>query len=115
MSAPDSTTETYVAVKFEIDSWRWAGVPWLLRTGKSLAMTATEAVVMFNNPPRLLFTAEGSPDPSPNFLRFRLGKNDGIMLHLHDKPTTRAVPTMIPKYLIPAAVALDHLHACPRK
>jgi len=80
-----SDVETFVALKFEIDSWRWAGVPWLLRTGKALATTATEAVVTFNNPPRLLFTADGSPDPTPNYLRFRLGKNDGIMLHLHAK------------------------------
>jgi len=80
-----SDVETYVALKFEIDSWRWAGVPWLIRTGKSLTATATEAVVMFNDPPRLLFTAEGSPDPTPNFLRFRLGKDDGVMLHLHAK------------------------------
>ncbi len=80
-----SDVETFVALKFEIDSWRWAGVPWLLRTGKALAATATEAVVTFNDPPRLLFTAEGSPDPTPNYLRFRLGKNDGVMLHLHAK------------------------------
>ena len=69
----------------EIDSWRWAGVPWLIRTGKALAATATEAVVEFKAPPRLFFKQPGMPMPDPNHLRFRLGKNDGIMLHLQAK------------------------------
>ncbi|MEZ5139430.1 MAG: hypothetical protein R2711_11895 [Acidimicrobiales bacterium] len=56
-----------------IESWRWAGVPWLVRTGKCLAVTGTEAIVTFNAPPRLLFTAEGAPEPGPNRLRFLLG------------------------------------------
>ncbi|QXC60157.1 glucose-6-phosphate dehydrogenase [Aquihabitans sp. G128] len=80
-----SDVETYAAVRFEIDSWRWAGVPWLVRTGKSLATSATEAIITFNAPPRLLFTPEGSPEPGPNFLRFQLGKQDGVKLHLHAK------------------------------
>jgi glucose-6-phosphate 1-dehydrogenase len=53
--APNSTVETYVAVQLMIDSWRWAGVPIYLRTGKSLAMTATEVVVEFKRPPRETF------------------------------------------------------------
>jgi glucose-6-phosphate 1-dehydrogenase len=80
-----SDVETYAAVRFEIDSWRWAGVPWLIRTGKNLSVTGTEAVVTFNDPPRLLFTPEGAPEPGPNFLRFQLGKADGVKLHLHAK------------------------------
>ncbi|MCU1353005.1 MAG: zwf [Acidimicrobiales bacterium] len=83
--APDSDVETYAAVRFEIDSWRWAGVPFLIRTGKCLPMTASESVTTFNDPPRLLFTAPGAPDPDPNRLRFRLGKGDGITVHLHAK------------------------------
>jgi glucose-6-phosphate 1-dehydrogenase len=83
--APDSDVETYVALRLEIDSWRWAGVPWLIRTGKHLPVTATEAVVEFNAPPRLLFQAPGAPAPHPNHLRFRLGKDDGVMLHLQTK------------------------------
>lgn len=91
--APDSDVETFVAVRFEIDSWRWAGVPWLIRAGKRLAVTATEAVVTFREPPRLLFTPEGTPEPGPNFLRFRLGKSDGVQLHLHvKKPGDALVP-----------------------
>jgi glucose-6-phosphate 1-dehydrogenase len=88
-----SDVETYVAVRFEIDSWRWAGVPWLIRTGKSLATTATEAIITFNDPPRLLFTPEGSPEPGPNLLRFQLGKADGVKLHLHaKKPGLELIP-----------------------
>jgi glucose-6-phosphate 1-dehydrogenase len=83
--AADSDVETYVALRLEIDSWRWAGVPFLLRTGKCLPVTATEAVVEFNAPPRLLFSPPGAPPPHPNHLRFRLGKEDGVMLHLQTK------------------------------
>ncbi len=77
-----SDVETYVALRFEIDSWRWAGVPWLIRTGKGLSSTATEAIVRFTDPPRLLFTDDDKPTPEPSFLRFRLGSNDGVSLHL---------------------------------
>ena len=88
-----SDVETYAAVRFEIESWRWAGVPWLVRTGKCLAVTGTEAIVTFNAPPRLLFTAEGAPEPGPNRLRFLLGKHDGVKLHLHaKKPGDELVP-----------------------
>ena len=82
---PGSDVETFVALHLEIESWRWAGVPWLIRTGKHLPVTATEAVVEFNAPPRLLFSPPGSPAPHPNHLRFRLGKEDGVMLHLQTK------------------------------
>ena len=83
--APGSDTETFVALKFEIESWRWAGVPWLIRAGKNLPVTATEAIVEFATPPRMLFAPEGSPAPHPNHLRFRLGKESGILLQLHAK------------------------------
>jgi glucose-6-phosphate 1-dehydrogenase len=82
---PSSDVETYVALRLEIDSWRWAGVPFLVRTGKHLPVTSTEAVVEFNAPPRLLFSPPGSRPPHPNHLRFRLGKDDGVMLHLQTK------------------------------
>ncbi|MEJ7585843.1 MAG: glucose-6-phosphate dehydrogenase, partial [Acidimicrobiales bacterium] len=80
-----SDVETYLALRFEIDSWRWSGVPWLIRTGKSLSGTATEAVVRFNDPPRLLFAAPDSRRADPNELRFRMGSDDGVTLHLHAK------------------------------
>ena len=82
---PKSDVETYVALRLEIESWRWAGVPWLIRTGKHLPVNATEAIVEFNAPPRLLFSPPGARPPHPNHLRFRLGKDDGVMLHLQTK------------------------------
>jgi glucose-6-phosphate 1-dehydrogenase len=82
---PSSDTETFVATRFEIESWRWAGVPWLIRAGKAMPVTATEAIVEFKAPPRLLFSTAGSRAPESNYLRFRLGGDDGIMLHLQAK------------------------------
>lgn len=83
--APGSDTETFVALRFEIESWRWAGVPWLIRAGKNLPVNATEAIVEFTTPPRMLFAPEGAPAPHPNHLRFRLGRTSGILLQLHTK------------------------------
>jgi len=93
---PGSDTETFLATRFSIESWRWAGVPWLIRAGKALPVSATEAVVEFKAPPRLLFSNAGNRPPEPNYLRFRLGSDDGIMLHLQakapgDELATRAV------------------------
>ncbi|MGQ7396586.1 glucose-6-phosphate dehydrogenase, partial [Streptococcus suis] len=53
--AADSTTETYAALALEIDNWRWAGVPWFIRTGKLLPVTQTEVRLVFRRPPRLGF------------------------------------------------------------
>jgi glucose-6-phosphate 1-dehydrogenase len=66
--APDSTVETFAAVRLHIDSWRWEGVPFLIRAGKSLAVTATEVVVTLKRPP-LMTLAPGET----NYVRFRLG------------------------------------------
>jgi glucose-6-phosphate 1-dehydrogenase len=82
---PGSTTETFVAARLEIDSWRWAGVPFYVRAGKGLARAATEAVVEFNDPPRLLFDEAGGPAPHRNLVRFRLGENDGVTFTLQAK------------------------------
>jgi glucose-6-phosphate 1-dehydrogenase len=83
--APGSTTETFVAARLEIDSWRWAGVPFYVRAGKALARAATEAVVEFDEPPRLLFDEAGGPAPHRNLVRFRLGENDGVTFTLQAK------------------------------
>ena len=82
---PDSQTETFAAARFEIDSWRWAGVPWYVRCGKALAAAATEVVVEFREPPSLLFDEAGGPTPHRNLVRFRLGKNDGVTFTLQAK------------------------------
>jgi glucose-6-phosphate 1-dehydrogenase len=73
--APDSTVETFAAVRLYIDSWRWEGVPFLIRAGKSLARTATEVKVSFKRPP-LLKLAHGAT----NYLRFRLGPEVAIAI-----------------------------------
>jgi len=84
--APGSDVETFVALRLGIDSWRWSGVPFYLRAGKRLATTALEAVIEFNEPPRLLFAREGTPRPHPNHLRLRLGGGgEGIELELQAK------------------------------
>jgi glucose-6-phosphate 1-dehydrogenase len=84
--AEGSTVETYVAAKLTIESWRWAGVPIYVRCGKALTAAATECVVELNCPPRMLF--DENPDgntPSPNLIRFRLGKNDGVTFTVQAK------------------------------
>ncbi|HEX6316540.1 MAG TPA: glucose-6-phosphate dehydrogenase [Gemmatimonadaceae bacterium] len=65
--APDSTVETFAAVRLHIDSWRWEGVPFLIRAGKSLAVTATEVVVTLKRPPLMTLTPGET-----NYVRFRL-------------------------------------------
>jgi hypothetical protein len=80
--APESETETFVALRAEIDSWRWAGVPFFIRTGKRLAATATEVLIEFHSPPRLLFADPASAGPHPNHLRFRLGPDEAVTLTL---------------------------------
>lgn len=82
---PGSDVETYVALGLEIESWRWAGVPWLVRAGKHLPVDALEAVVTFTEPPRLLFAGSQSERPIPNRLRFRLGDDDGVSLEMQAK------------------------------
>ena len=81
---PESDTETFVSFDFEIDSWRWAGVPWRIRTGKALDLTRTEAVVEFVAPPRPLFS-HVSCEPKPNALRFEMKPNDLICLDIQAK------------------------------
>ena len=73
--APDSTVETFAAVRLYIDSWRWEGVPFLIRAGKSLARTATEVKVSLKRPP-VLKLAHGAT----NYLRFRLGPEMAIAI-----------------------------------
>lgn len=81
----DSDVETFVALRIEIESWRWAGVPWLVRTGKHLPVNALEATVTFKAPPRLLFAGVRAHRPTPNRLRFRMGSGDGATLQLQAK------------------------------
>ncbi|HVM64364.1 MAG TPA: glucose-6-phosphate dehydrogenase [Acidimicrobiales bacterium] len=82
--APRSQTETYGAVRLDIQSWRWAGVPWFVRFGKKLPCTALEAVVTFQTPPRMLFQEDGH-QPHPNELIFRLSADDGVTMRVQAK------------------------------
>ncbi|MGI9613534.1 MAG: glucose-6-phosphate dehydrogenase [Acidimicrobiales bacterium] len=83
--ATGSDTETFVALQLEIDSWRWAGVPFVIRAGKGLASTVTEAVVEFDQPPQSFFASESSTPPGPNLLRFCMKPDDRITLTMHAK------------------------------
>lgn len=80
---PESTVETYIAVRLFIESWRWEGVPIYIRAGKDLPVTATEVSVAFRRPPRETF-GEMVPDGSAH-MRFRLGPDMGIGMGLRIK------------------------------
>ncbi len=83
--APDSETETYVGLKLGIDSWRWAGVPFYIRTGKALASRVTEIAVQFRRAPLALFGRAGTPDMEPNVLAIRVQPDEGILLRFGAK------------------------------
>jgi glucose-6-phosphate 1-dehydrogenase len=81
--APGSTVETFAALELQIDSWRWAGVPFYIRAGKALPVTATEVIVELKAPPQDVFR---EPRPSaPNHLRFRLGPETVIAVSARAK------------------------------
>ena len=78
---PDlSRTETYVAMKFFIDNWRWAGVPFYIRTGKKLPTRVTEVVVHFKHVPHHLFSGSHGYQPVDNQLIIRIQPDEGILL-----------------------------------
>jgi len=83
--AKDSTTETYAALRLEIDNWRWAGVPWFIRTGKKLPITQTELRAVFREPPRLGFMEHGHRLPEPNQFVVKLDPTTGtrVILEAH--------------------------------
>jgi glucose-6-phosphate 1-dehydrogenase len=78
--AGDSTTETYAALRLEIDNWRWSGVPFFVRTGKRLPVTQTELRIIFREPPRLQFRAWEQRRPEPGQLVVKLDPSTGIRL-----------------------------------
>jgi glucose-6-phosphate 1-dehydrogenase len=77
-----STTETYAALRLEIDNWRWAGVPFLIRTGKRMPVTQTEVRLVFKHPPRLGFVSGRHRRPDPDQLVVRIDPDVGISLTL---------------------------------
>ena len=78
--AKDSDVETFCALRLFIDSWRWQGVPWYLRSGKFLAETAAEVLVELKPPPQRLFDDSAPVAGRANYLRFRLSPNSAVAL-----------------------------------
>jgi len=88
---PESTTETFAALRVYLESWRWAGVPFLLRTGKRLSRRTTEITLHFKRPPLLLFAERKPGATPPNELTFRIQPQEGITIGFNSKipgPTT---------------------------
>lgn len=81
----DSNVETYVALKLFLDSWRWSGVPFYLRTGKYLPLSASEVRVEFRRTPHVLFAAKSGMELDANALTLRLQPNEGISLRFNGK------------------------------
>lgn len=82
---PGSDVETFVALRAEVDSWRWAGVPFYIRAGKKLAATATEVLVEFKHPPQQFFTRSHAEPPHPNHLLFRLKPGERVAVSVQIK------------------------------
>src|SRR5207253_9794328 len=90
-----STTETYAAMRLEIDNWRWAGVPFFVRTGKRLPATQTEVRLIFKRPPRLGFIPAGERSPEPDQLVVKLDPSTGIRLRLDAQRADTLAPEAI--------------------
>lgn len=97
---PESGTETYAALRLEIENWRWAGVPFYLRAGKRLKKRATEISIQFKQPPLLIFNRILSDGPCqeilPNLLTIRIQPDEGIALRFGAKVPTRPQMTVCP-------------------
>jgi glucose-6-phosphate 1-dehydrogenase len=92
--AGDSTTETFAALRLNIENWRWSGVPFFIRTGKRLPMTQTEVRLIFRMPPRLGFGLRG-PDSRPNQIIIRLDPSTGIRFELSARHADSITPQPI--------------------
>jgi glucose-6-phosphate 1-dehydrogenase len=83
--APDSQTETFCALRLEIDNWRWSGVPFFIRAGKALPVTVTEVRVVFNTTPWLGFVPKDAARPEANQLVLRIGPSPGARIRMQAK------------------------------
>jgi glucose-6-phosphate 1-dehydrogenase len=90
--AADSTTETYAALRLDIDNWRWSGVPFFIRTGKHLAVTQTEVRLVFQPPPRLGFGLPEDRRPEPDQLVVKLDPTTGIRLRVEARRADAVEP-----------------------
>lgn len=84
--ATDSNTETYVALRLNVENWRWAGVPFYIRTGKAMKEKVTEIAIQFKRPPADPFRARGVDVPDPNLLLVRIQPKEAISLNFNSKP-----------------------------
>ncbi len=111
---PNSTTETYVAVRAYIDNWRWAGTPFYLRSGKRLARPDTEIVITFKPTPHMLFRDAGTPHP--NQLILQVQPNDGLALQFEAKVpgTDNQVKTVNMHFRYPEAFSDENPSAYER-
>jgi glucose-6-phosphate 1-dehydrogenase len=92
---PDSTTETFVAMRVFVDNWRWAGVPFYLRTGKRLPKRASEVAIQFKEVPQVLFNAHPEVPLEPTVLSLRVQPEEGLALRIASKlpgPKVRIYP-----------------------
>jgi glucose-6-phosphate 1-dehydrogenase len=78
----NSTTETFVALRLEIDNWRWSGVPFFIRTGKQLPLSQTELRLLFKDPPKVHFLSSSRRRPQPNQIVFKIDPGTGIRMVL---------------------------------
>ncbi|HUH63377.1 MAG TPA: glucose-6-phosphate dehydrogenase [Terracidiphilus sp.] len=110
---PESGTETYAAVRLEIENWRWAGVPFYLRAGKRLKKRVTEISIQFKQPPLLIFNRMASSGPcseiQPNLLTIRIQPDEGISLRFGAK-----VPTTPEMAVCPVIMDFDYASAFGR-
>jgi glucose-6-phosphate 1-dehydrogenase len=92
---PESTTETYVAIKAYVDNWRWAGVPFFIRTGKRLPRRSSEIAVQFKEVPPILFNVDPSSPLEANVLALKIQPDEGLSLRIATKlpgPKVRIYP-----------------------
>jgi glucose-6-phosphate 1-dehydrogenase len=93
--APDSMTETYAALRLEIENWRWSGVPFFIRTGKCLPATQTELRIVFRRPPRLGFQSGKQKRPEPDQIVVKLDPTTGIRLLANAQRSEVRMPEQI--------------------
>jgi glucose-6-phosphate 1-dehydrogenase len=93
--APNSTTETFAALRLQVENWRWAGVPFFIRTGKWLPVTQTELRLIFKHPPRVQFIKMGRRRPEPSQIVFRIDPGTGILMLLDAHRADQAGPAVI--------------------
>ena len=92
---PDSTAETYVALKVLVDNWRWSGVPFFLRTGKRLARRTSEIIIQLKEIPQVLFNADPAFRLAPNLISLRIQPDEGFSIRICSKTPGSPIATPV--------------------